>query len=759
MTNKQKILQLLEKECQRCIDLQAFSFANCHASYLANELFLDRSNVSRILNGLHREKQLIKLKGKPAYYFSRKVLETAFPFAAFPEEFTSREEMQALLQFSSTSRENTLLKNFHLVGSEKGGSLHPLIHQVLPLFYLPKQTIQVIVLQGNFGTGKKLFLRRLIDLGQMLQYFPHNPEIFYVDGQLLQEHLFEYLEKFHLQNNQILAVATNEAPQNVQTLINQLHYHYLNQQQSLLLVILANEQADTAAWKDITPFVLQFSDIRNRSTHEVLQIAQVILLDEAQRLKRTLRIPKSVLQVILAHAQNLHQLELLLQHAVAKSLMSVRNHEGSLLYLEQPSFTTNNQLPLLEEVPERMTIKPDDTIESLAACLVSKKEAHQAPSALLNHLIFQYSQRADRHAYLTQEFTTEKLLSSLHTILSRSLFSQDPILVDNLKELILQIFMRKIAEPANEETANYPDSRLLPLQNKLEQQARLLPNVLTKVQQTLIKQTLTDAYQLIAAVDIPILVVSQYHLLGQVYVNTFNQAEHKRRCFYFPASQSRPTESSVKKNHRLYQFAYEINRGQGILLLTDQTSYKAVMEHFFLKTKVITYCLTLDSFALLDECIHALKNSSSSLIPLIPNLLELAKTTEQEVQQSDLTKRNRVTKLFTKMSTLFPQVDVYETNDALYRWLLEANKELNLVITPAFILEFRFVGNALLQSKKSKQPLFTLTDEEKNDLQLLMTILEKSASYLPQTLPAFSTDELAPLAQCLQKYSDFQKTQ
>lgn len=754
MTNKQKILQLLEKECRRYIDLTAFTFANCHASYLANELFLDRSNVSRILNDLHREKQLIKLKGKPAYYFSRKVLEEAFPFAAFPEEFSSREEMQTLLQFSSTSRENTLLKNFHLVGSEKGGSLHPLVHQVLPLFYLPKQTLQVIVLQGNFGTGKKLFLRRLIDLGRMLQYFPDNPEIFYVNGQLLQEHLFEYLEKFHQQNNQILAVATDDAPQNLLSLITSLQYHYLNQQQNLLLVILANEQADTAAWKDITPFVLRFSDIRNRSSKEVLQIAQVILLDEAQRLKRTLRIPKTVLQEILAQAQNLHQLELLLQHAVANSLMSVRNHEGTLLYLEPSSFTSS-QLPILEEVPEMMTIRPDDTMDTLAACFVTKKEDQQTHSALLAYLLFQYSQRVETHTYLTKEFLTEKLLSSLHTILSRSLFSQDPILVDNLKELILQIFMRKIAEPASKELANYSDNRLLSLQNKLEQQARLLPNTLTTVQQTLIKQTLEDAYQLIASVDIPIVVVSQYHLLSQIYVNTFNQAENKRRCFYFPASQSRPTESSVKKNHRLYQFAYEINRGQGILLLTDQASYKAVMEHFFLKTKVITYCLMLDSFALLDECIHALKTSNSSLIPLIPNLLELAKATEQEIQQSDLTKRNRVTKLFTKMSTLFPQIDVYDTNDAFYRWLLEANKELNLEITPSFILEFRFVGNALLQSKKSKRPLFTLTDEERNTLQSLTAILEKTASDLPKTLPAFSPDELAPLAQCLQKYSNF----
>lgn len=754
MTNKQKILQLLEKECRRYIDLTAFTFANCHASYLANELFLDRSNVSRILNDLHREKQLIKLKGKPAYYFSRKVLEEAFPFAAFPEEFSSREEMQTLLQFSSTSRENTLLKNFHLVGSEKGGSLHPLVHQVLPLFYLPKQTLQVIVLQGNFGTGKKLFLRRLIDLGRMLQYFPDNPEIFYVNGQLLQEHLFEYLEKFHQQNNQILAVATDDAPQNLLPLITSLQYHYLNQQQNLLLVILANEQADTAAWKDITPFVLRFSDIRNRSSKEVLQIAQVILLDEAQRLKRTLRIPKTVLQEILAQAQNLHQLELLLQHAVANSLMSVRNHEGTLLYLEPSSFTSS-QLPILEEVPEMMTIRPDDTMDTLAACFVTKKEDQQTHSALLAYLLFQYSQRVETHTYLTKEFLTEKLLSSLHTILSRSLFSQDPILVDNLKELILQIFMRKIAEPVSKEPANYSDNRLLPLQNKLEQQARLLPNTLTTVQQTLIKQTLEDAYQLIASVDIPIVVVSQYHLLSQIYVNTFNQAENKRRCFYFPASQSRPTESSVKKNHRLYQFAYEINRGQGILLLTDQASYKAVMEHFFLKTKVITYCLMLDSFALLDECIHALKTSNSSLIPLIPNLLELAKATEQEIQQSDLTKRNRVTKLFTKMSTLFPQIDVYDTNDAFYRWLLEANKELNLEITPSFILEFRFVGNALLQSRKSKRPLFTLTDEERNTLQSLTAILEKTARDLPKTLPAFSTDELAPLAQCLQKYSDF----
>ena len=754
MTNKQKILALLEKECQRCIDLQSFTFANCHASFVANSLFLDRSNVSRILNELHREDRLIKLKGKPAFYFARTVIESAFPFASFPKVLSSKEELQTLLQFSSTSRENTLMKNFHLVGSEKEGSLHPLIRQILPLFYLPKQTLQVIVLQGNFGTGKKLFLHRLMDLGQMLQYFAQSPEIFFIDGNLMNNQLYAYLEKFQQQATQILAVATNDTPQEVLPLINTLHYHYLNQKKELLLVLLVDDQADTIAWQDITPFVLQFPDIRNRPSKEVLQIAQKILLDEAQRLKRTIQASKDFFQQVAAQAQNFHQLELLLQHSVANSLLSMRNQREDMLYLEEPVFTGQNLLPAFEELPDIMTISPEATMESLAAYLIEKKTTAQSPSAFAAHLLFQYSLQADQHAYLTKEFLTEKLISSLHVILDRSAFSVDPVLSANLQELILQVFLQKIPGLKEHERTLIEDKRLFPLQNKIEQQAHLLPNSLTHNQQVLISQALYDAYKLVEGIDIPIIIVSQYHLLAQLYVNSLNQSEQKRRCFYFPSSRTRPTEDSTKKNRRLYQFAYEINRGQGVLILTDQTIYKPVMEHFFLKTKVITYCLVLDSFALLDECSRQLKTSNSSLIPIIPNLLELAKATEQEIKQTDLTKRNRVNKLFTKMSNLFPLVDVYEVNDYFYRLLLEATKLLEIEVTSLVILEFRFIGNALIQARRSKQPSFTVTDEEIRELHTLLSTIQTASYQIPNVFHGFTQQELAPLAQSLQKHLD-----
>ena len=71
MTNKEKILQFIESETEANIKESRFDFDSCTAGVISKLLFLDRTNISRILNELYRENILIKISGKPIKYISK----------------------------------------------------------------------------------------------------------------------------------------------------------------------------------------------------------------------------------------------------------------------------------------------------------------------------------------------------------------------------------------------------------------------------------------------------------------------------------------------------------------------------------------------------------------------------------------------------------------------------------------------------------------------------------------------------------------
>ena len=64
-TNKEKILQFIKEETSKNIQEQSYTFEKCNAQIISMELFLDRANVSRVLNEFHKSGKLIKKTGRP----------------------------------------------------------------------------------------------------------------------------------------------------------------------------------------------------------------------------------------------------------------------------------------------------------------------------------------------------------------------------------------------------------------------------------------------------------------------------------------------------------------------------------------------------------------------------------------------------------------------------------------------------------------------------------------------------------------------
>ena len=69
-TRRDLIMNLVREYTSESLADKSFSFERCNAFDIALDLKLDRSNVSRILNQLFNDLQLIKVEGRPTLYLS-----------------------------------------------------------------------------------------------------------------------------------------------------------------------------------------------------------------------------------------------------------------------------------------------------------------------------------------------------------------------------------------------------------------------------------------------------------------------------------------------------------------------------------------------------------------------------------------------------------------------------------------------------------------------------------------------------------------
>ena len=70
------------------ITAHTYDFSSCNAHDIALILKIDRTNVSRVLNQLHRENRLIKLQGRPTLYLDAGVIHS-FSTEPVPYSFSN----------------------------------------------------------------------------------------------------------------------------------------------------------------------------------------------------------------------------------------------------------------------------------------------------------------------------------------------------------------------------------------------------------------------------------------------------------------------------------------------------------------------------------------------------------------------------------------------------------------------------------------------------------------------------------------------
>lgn len=145
------------------ITAHTYDFSSCNAHDIALILKIDRTNVSRVLNQLHRENRLIKLQGRPTLYLDAGVIHS---FSTEPVPYTlpvGRDIQEYLHQDKPVRvREHSSRQTLTYTGIHANESLHSLYQELLAILMYP-QALQSLALCAPYGEGKHHFLKFFIE--------------------------------------------------------------------------------------------------------------------------------------------------------------------------------------------------------------------------------------------------------------------------------------------------------------------------------------------------------------------------------------------------------------------------------------------------------------------------------------------------------------------------------------------------------------------------------------------------------------------
>lgn len=764
-TNKDKIIRFIQDETAKSIQDNIFTFEKCNALIISMELFLDRSNVSRTLNELHRSGVFIKKTGRPATYISKEILNSRFPFASFPETLPKDTKIEDYLIHPTNLSEQSATKSISIIGSQKGGSLYEIVNQMFPVFYLPKNYFRLVILKGMSGTGKKYFLREILERAKQMQLAKMTSDLYFLEYQMLKNNFFETLSAIQKKEIYILNIDFSNylpAEQELTSFVKSLELYYENQSELPIVTLTLPGNFDSSVLNEISPIVLSFPSIDERPETEIIQLILSIIQQESVRLAKNISISIDFLRLLLSNAQNCHQLKQEILYSISKSLFSSYT-QGELytLYLDSQflseDFERNHSHSMsyaLRHFPDTITLNPSDPHDF-------STDFSNLPSIFgwENTQDFELSDHFARNFMLcdvntvtsyTRSYSNDRINSSIKQLFSKTVFSMDSILLDQLCMHITSVLKHDI----NIRKLSLPETNYhLPLVEKLQHLAEHENLEFLKIQEKYLSLLLHYCEDLLKGVQIPIIVASRHPFTANNYVNLINLHYNKRWLYFFPIQENSTNEKQKHYLNDLYQFSLQLNRGHGVLILSDDDIKNTISNYFFPKTKLVTYCISLHSFIILKHITKLLTEYNSSVFSIIPNIL-IYQQNELSLLKKDSLKSYTLRAADENLlfaGKLMPGINLIHINEYFFAALKQIVKSLDIDFTNNRIIEFLFHGDCLFFQRKYHMNFYENITVEENTIDPdLMDILQSSVNSVPELKKLeFTKKEYAALYQAL----------
>lgn len=300
------------------------------AQQIANALDILRNNVSKELNALHRQGKIVKFSGRPVLYFDKACLESMLG-VALGEGDCQFDDVEAISQSKAPPEpENPFAR---LIGADR--SLKRQVEQAKAAILYPPDGLHTLIV-GQTGVGKTLFAHMMFEYGKAMHRFAEDAPFvtfncadYYNNPQLLISHVFGYVKGAFTGAEQSKAGLVEEAdggvlfldeihrlPPEGQEMIfyfmdtgtfNRLGETQRSRQAKVLIIGATTEDPDSVLTKTFVrriPNIMKIPPLAERSSGEKLDIIKRMFQDEAQRVKKPIRVGVETIKALVGSIGN-----------------------------------------------------------------------------------------------------------------------------------------------------------------------------------------------------------------------------------------------------------------------------------------------------------------------------------------------------------------------------------------------------------------------------------------------------------------------
>lgn len=316
MRRGERIYQYIREQSTKYTKAQLKGTVGLDAQEIAAALDILRNNVSKELNELHRQGRIVKFSGRPVRYFDRDALETLLhtDFGPKPCIFRDIDECRKL---SGDEEESNPFA--HLIGADR--SLKRQVEQAKAAILYPPDGLHTLIV-GQTGVGKTLFAHLMFSYGKVMHRFAEDAPFvtfncadYYNNPQLLLSHVFGHIKGAFTGADSSRAGLVEEAdggvlfldeihrlPPEGQEMIfyfmdtgsfNRLGETTRSRHAKVLIIGATTEDPDSALTKTFVrriPNIITIRPLAERTLEEKLDILKLLFMDEAQRVKKPIRI-------------------------------------------------------------------------------------------------------------------------------------------------------------------------------------------------------------------------------------------------------------------------------------------------------------------------------------------------------------------------------------------------------------------------------------------------------------------------------------
>lgn len=753
-SRKERIESFLEENTRKLLNnlTKDTKYLGFSTEYISSKLNLTRSNVSKELNDLFREEKLVKISGKPVLYLTASFITDLVNKDKDDHYVIEKEELeQQLFNRVDIDNEQDILNS--MIGSQ--GSLKSIVEQLKAATIYPPNGLDILLL-GSTGVGKStlaysLFLyskqQKIID--ESASFISFNCADYTDNPQLLLSILFGYTKGAftganeekeglikHAENGFLFLDEVHRLPPQGQEMLfqvidngvyrkmGQVDFQKINR---LKIILATTEDTNSTLLNTFIrriPVIVTLPDLKDRFPSERMEYILNFFSIESNSTKKDIIIKKEVFEALLSYdAQgNLGQLNVDIKLTCAKAYLQMQHNRIGPLeikfshlpehviqsYLE----SKNTQKKQIKDYIARLEASTYISYSNLNNHIAIRNSIHELTAASSLNIYSHDSKKFDlefedelvNQLDIIQE---EKNLQTIEKIVHPTVYSAinesmnklnlilDPntifglmLHINTLREKIYA--QKNIRYPKTEDLkTRYPNEYSIAIQ---------LRNLLNKVLDFYIPEGEITFLTLFLNISINntnknhigILVLSHGEYIATnmaKLVNNFLSTDHVD-ALDFPLN-----ESSNEFFQKVFKKIQKLDRGKGVLILSDMGSLTLVAELAKEKYNIDVQNISPVSTLMLLEA------TRKALIPqtTISNLVDSLKESFSIPEPVDENFIPTDSKLIETLRDLLLFIDPIKVTPLLESILQEILLQLNLSSNDGLKIKFLFHCSSMIE--------------------------------------------------------------